>query len=166
MGYWLGPVLQKLWGLDSCSPAFLSAPLVLGRVRTGNILMGGVIPTRSLHCPAGSFFSRMVWNWATRRVLIGWFLGNSSCLYKQGWAKTIYPSFSLPRSGPGWRHKCGSGLLIKIVNIDEIIWEWVWIEKELTLWGLWGCPVYVLDFLCCMLSIEILYSSDGRFCFV
>jgi hypothetical protein len=48
-----------------------------------------------------------------------------SCLYRQRLAKAISLCLSRPGGVPGCRHKFGNSLLMKILELDELIWEGV-----------------------------------------
>lgn len=143
-GCWPSPVPQGPWILDWLCSAFLGAPLET----TGNVSaprMGH--PKRTTWLPSRIFPFSGLCNWATIMVLAGWF-GVTQIVYRdRDWHKNIWPDPKCPRGVSDCRHKFGNSLLLKVMKLDEIIWEWAKIEKELTLKVLGGRGVDISKFL-------------------
>lgn len=81
---WLGPVLQRPGRLIHPLSLFLVPLCCLGQLEMAVYSWMGSF---QLHCPVESFFIRIVWNWATRMAMTGWFGMTQAVYIDGGWQK-------------------------------------------------------------------------------
>lgn len=124
-----GPTVY-LWG-PRLWPDFLQLFKVLSGA-WGNwkcqCTMDGVIPGDHSTVQQGLSFSRLSeiglpgWCW---QADYGWFKLFIETEIGKKRKKNFCPGLKCSRGGPGWRYKFGNNLSWKVMELDEIIWEWV-----------------------------------------
>lgn len=114
-----GPGLRRLW-LSALSSGFLKC--AFGARGIWNCFRTRVIPSHFCQRPAYSLdqgFMRLRYRDCVNSLICS----DLNCLYRQRLAKAISLGPNHPGGGPGCRHKFGNSLLMKTLELDELIWE-------------------------------------------